>query len=123
MDIEECANNSIPDVEIKDNLENENGYPNEGNEQKQEFWLWRMLKSETGEGSISSYAHHPLNKDDNDYVGQIIRGFTGMLGNLNFAILDILLGSMGFIKDKKSTVNDVEYEESKPTIVNGRMNV
>jgi hypothetical protein len=128
MNIEENAENYIPNDENSgENINNENGYPNEGNEQKKESNFWSMLKAQTGEGSIKSYSNHPLNMKNNDYVGQIIRGLTGMLGTLNFAILDILLGSFGFIKEKKDvtdySISDVETEnpinKGKPNVVNG----
>jgi hypothetical protein len=129
MKIEEKAENYIPNIdnqEIPSN--NENGFSNEGNEVKKESSIMSMLKAQTGEGSIKSYSNHPLNMKNNDYVGQIIRGLTGMLGSLNFAILDILLGSFGFIKEKKDTTlytveetnEDMNKSQNGPTIRNGQ---
>jgi hypothetical protein len=129
MQIEESASDFIPNEEENKEETPINGYPNEGQEQsKKGSKIIEMLKKETGEGSIASYEHHPLNRNGDNNISQIIRGCTGMLGNLNFAILDIVLGSMGFVKDKQNNVNDVEYKEVKkthnpvkgPTIVNGQ---
>lgn len=137
MNIEESASNYIPNNEIKsDELSRENGYPNEGSEQPKQNSFWSMLKSETGEGSIQSYSNHPLNLKSNDYVSQIIRGLTGMIGSLNFAIIDIFLGGFGLFKEKRDhvdyeVVNDSDEkvnhnkknDMSGPTIVNGQRNV
>ena len=135
MILEESASNYIQN-EAEEKVSSENGYPNENSipQEKPENWLWKMLKSPTGEGSIQSYSNHPLNTKNNDYVGQIIRGLTGMMGQLNFAILDILLGSFGLIKEKKDVTNYTtedtqEYNsnthgniqtEPRPSIINGQ---
>jgi hypothetical protein len=126
MKLEESANNYIPNEDKEENnINNESGFNNDENEQKSSNSIINMLKAQTGEGSIQSYSNHPLNMNNNNYVGQIIRGLTGMLGSLNFAILDILLGSFGFIKEKKETVNyTIEDEDiKKPSWVNGQPNV
>jgi hypothetical protein len=140
MNIDQSADNYIPEEEIPKTENNmENGYPNQGNEIHQNK-LWDMITSETGEGSINSYTNHPLNKDNNKNISQIIRGFTGMLGKLNYSLLDILLGSMGFIKDKNDVTdytvssdqdikdnvnNNYKNDISKkgPTIINGKDSV
>jgi hypothetical protein len=137
MIIEESASNYIPNDEVKIGEPIiDNGYTNEGNEIKKENWFVTMIKSQTGEGSISSYDNHPLNIKNNDNIAQIIRGLTGMLGSLNFAILDIILGSLGFVKEKKDNENNYSIPDQKesinknydrneemrkgPTIVNGQ---
>jgi hypothetical protein len=51
-----------------------------------------ILKAETGKGDIEDYISHPLNLKKNKGIAQILRGLTGLLGNLNLAIVDILLG-------------------------------
>lgn len=128
MNIEESASNYVPTEETTENIEQENKGINEVKEDKGN-WLINMLKSETGEGTIQSYNNHPLNIKSNNYVSQIIRGMTGMLGSLNFAILDIILGGLGFAKETKE--NDVSYtieddiinkknSQDGPTIVNGQ---
>jgi len=128
MQIEESANNYIPKDE-EEQVNPENGYPNEGNERKENSIL-KMLKSETGEGTIQSYNNHPLNMKNDNYVSQMIRGLTGMMGSLNFAILDIILGGFGFAKEKRENVSYevVKDEDNKnpiqgPSVVNGHRNV
>jgi hypothetical protein len=106
MILEESASNYIPNDEETQKENPINGYPNESvNNEKSESWIMKMLKSETGEGTIQSYSNHPLNTKNNDYISQIIRGLTGMLGSLNFAILDIILGTFGLAKESKDITN------------------
>lgn len=62
-----------------------------------------FLRSETGSGSIEDYLEHPLNFDKSRGVAQILRGLTGIAGNLNLAVIDIALGSLQIMKDKRAT--------------------
>jgi hypothetical protein len=67
-----------------------------------------ILKSKTGEGSIADYQDHPLNFNNNKYVGQILRGLTGILGALDLAIIDISMGLLGLFKDRNIVKEDNE---------------
>ncbi|MGA3282468.1 MAG: hypothetical protein ABSD50_15980 [Smithella sp.] len=132
MNIEENASNYIP-------KEEENTISPEQNENpinvKKSNSIFNMLKSETGEGTIQSYNNHPLNAKNNNSISQIIRGLTGILGSLNFGILDIILGCLGYAKEKKDESNPIiendiprnNYEDNshknKPSVVNGIRNV
>jgi hypothetical protein len=51
-----------------------------------------FLKSETGAGDLAEYIYHPFNFNNSKPVARILRGATGMFGNINLAIADILLG-------------------------------
>jgi len=129
MKLEENASNYIPkDEEIGNNPESTENTINvkKGNS------ILNMLKSETGEGTIDSYKNHPLNGKNNNSISQIIRGLTGILGSLNFGILDVILGCLGYVKEKKDntymspTENDIprnNYEDNThkdtPSVVNG----
>jgi hypothetical protein len=123
MDIEESASSYIPNDEETEKINTEipENIPKKNS-------LFNMLKSETGEGTILSYNNHPLNIKNDKNVSQIIRGLSGILGSLNYAILDIILGCFGFAKEQNET-QDVEFEEVKkenvkgPTVVNGQKNV
>lgn len=64
------------------------------------FRIPEFLKAKTGEGSIESYLDHPLNFVKSKALAQIIRGLTGMFGALNYAIIDIVMGSLNFVKGK-----------------------
>lgn len=54
-------------------------------------WL-QWLKSEPGPGDVDSYRQHPLNWDGSYEVAQVLRGLTGLLGNLRLAVVDLLMG-------------------------------
>lgn len=71
-----------------------------------------ILKSKTGEGSIEDYKDHPLNFNNNKYIGQILRGLTGILGALDLAIIDISMGILGFFKDRNVSRETLESEEN-----------
>ena len=104
MNIEENAENYIPNEEEKIETETQD-IPVKENK------FLKILLSQTGEGTITSYENHPMNFKNNTSISQILRGFTGMLGNLNFALIDIFLGSMSFFKDRNSNYVEIEEEE------------
>lgn len=53
-----------------------------------------VLFSPTGEGPIEKYIDHPLNLHSSRGSARMIRGFTGIAGNLDYAIIDIALGAI-----------------------------
>lgn len=56
-------------------------------------WLdW--LQSEPGPGEVESYIGHPLNWDNSLPVARLLRGLTGLVGNLRLAIVDLVVGSL-----------------------------
>lgn len=60
-----------------------------------------FLQAKTGEGSIEDYIDHPMNVGRSKGLAQLIRGFTGLFGALDLAIIDIVVGLMQFTKEKK----------------------
>lgn len=60
-----------------------------------------FLQAKTGEGSIDSYIEHPMNINKSRGLAQVIRGFTGLFGALDLAIIDIVVGLMQFTKERK----------------------
>lgn len=66
-----------------------------------------FLKAPTGSGSIDSYIEHPMNFNNSKSLAQVIRGFTGMLGSLDLAIIDIVIGGLNFAKERKPNANTV----------------
>jgi len=64
---------------------------------------FEWLKAETGPGSIESYLDHPLNAASSRGIAQILRGFTGLCGSLNLAVLDIVLGALETVKEKRAS--------------------
>jgi hypothetical protein len=60
-----------------------------------------FLKAPTGEGAVEDYMDEPLNFDKSKSTARILRGFTGLLGALNLAIIDIVIGMLEKIKERK----------------------
>jgi len=54
--------------------------------------LLEWLLSPTGDGELSDYLTHPLNWDGTDATARIVRGITGLCGNLRLALVDIAVG-------------------------------
>lgn len=69
-----------------------------------------ILTAKTGEGSIEDYINHPLNFKGSRGMAQMIRGFTGIAGELDYAIIDIALGAFQYTKEGKAAnvLNDQE---------------
>lgn len=58
------------------------------------------LKAPTGSGHLEEYKTHPLNWNGSKPVARIIRGFSGLLGELNFAVIDIIIGFFELSNEK-----------------------
>lgn len=65
------------------------------------FPEFSFLRTPTGEGAIEDYLQHPLNINNSKGMAQILRGFTGIAGDLKLAVIDIFLGSINLIKENK----------------------
>ena len=63
-----------------------------------------LLKAQTGAGQVEDYQEHALNYNGSKSVARIIRGLTGLLGELNYAVVDIIMGVLEFSKDRKKAV-------------------
>lgn len=61
-----------------------------------------FLKARTGAGSIETYLDHPLNRTHSHGVAQILRGVTGLAGDLDLAVVDIGLGVLQVMKERKA---------------------
>ena len=51
-----------------------------------------LAKTPSPSKSVDSYQSHPLNYDGDESTSRIIRGASGLLGNLDKASVDILVG-------------------------------
>jgi hypothetical protein len=60
------------------------------------------LSTPTGEGSVEDYMEHPLNFMKSKGIAQILRGLTGFFGNLKLALIDVALGALQFIKERRA---------------------
>jgi len=63
-----------------------------------------FLTAKTGPGSVEDYIDHPLNFKQSKGMAQMIRGFTGIAGELDLAIVDITLGAFNYAKEEKANV-------------------
>ena len=59
-----------------------------------------FLAAPTGSGTIEEYVDHPLNFDRTKSTARILRGLTGICGELNYALIDIGLGVIEKIKER-----------------------
>lgn len=60
-----------------------------------------FLLAPTGPGSIDDYVDHPLNAQQSKGLAQMLRGFTGLCGALDYAIVDIGLGAVTYMQEGK----------------------
>lgn len=65
-----------------------------------------FLAAPTGDGPIEAYIEHPLNFDHAKSTARILRGATGICGNLNYALVDIALGVIEKIQEKGKKQNE-----------------
>lgn len=74
-----------------------------------------FLKAKTGEGAISDYLNHPLNFNQSEGMARVIRGVTGLMGDLDLAIVDVFVGALDLFKSKTkgAKTNDVYGGASK----------
>lgn len=68
-----------------------------------------FLLAKTGAGAIEEYIDHPLNFDGEKSTARILRGLTGIAGELDYAIIDIGLGVIEKIKEKGTQKNGFNY--------------
>lgn len=65
-----------------------------------------FLLSPTGPGPVESYIDHPFNTSGSKGTARILRGLTGIMGDLNYAIVDIVLGSVEVVQEGKKVVKN-----------------
>lgn len=61
------------------------------------FWE-KLFSAESPEKKISDYENHSLNYDHSEGMSRIIRGTEGLIGGLDRAILDIVVGVIQKVK-------------------------
>lgn len=68
-----------------------------------------FLLAKTGPGAVEEYIEHPLNFDGEKSTARILRGLTGIAGELDYALIDIGLGCLEKIKEKRAPKNGFNY--------------
>lgn len=66
------------------------------------------LRAKTGPGPIEDYVDHPMNPRGSKGIAQILRGVTGIAGDLDLAVLDIALGTIEVMKERKNAAAQPE---------------
>lgn len=61
-----------------------------------------FLAAQTGEGAVEEYLEHPLNFDHTKSTARILRGCTGLCGQLDYALIDIALGIIEKLRGKEN---------------------
>lgn len=70
-----------------------------------------FLKAPTGSGSVSEYVDHALNFNNSMGMARVLRGVTGLMGDLNLAIVDIVVGALDVLKTSKgANKNDIRND-------------
>lgn len=67
-----------------------------------------FLLAPTGPGAIEEYVDHPLNYDGAKSTARILRGLTGIAGSLDYALIDIGLGLIEKVQEKKKGAQNGE---------------
>lgn len=70
-------------------------------------FIKKIITAETGAGSVESYINHPMNFNESKSVARILRGLTGMFDNLNYAIIDVIIGGLDLLKSRRNNNYDV----------------
>lgn len=70
-----------------------------------------FLLAKTGAGAVEEYIEHPLNFDGEKSTARMLRGLTGIAGELDYALIDIGLGALEKIKEKRAPKNGFNYAE------------
>lgn len=65
------------------------------------FNPFNVLRVKTGAGSISDYMDSPLNFNHSTATAQILRGVTGIAGELDLAVIDITIGVINLITERR----------------------
>jgi hypothetical protein len=107
--LDDIANEKVEDVaggaaEVAEESFDE--VPLQSNSRMNELFS-KILTAETGEGSIEDYIDHPMNFKKSEGLAQILRGFTGIIGNLKLAIIDIVFGALRFSNEGKAGKDNV----------------
>lgn len=78
----------------------EGGQNIETEKQQFSFQIPNFLKAPAISVPIEEYQNHTLNFDKKKSTGRIIRGLEGLLGALNYAIIDLIMGIVEKTKEK-----------------------
>jgi hypothetical protein len=98
----EVGGNVPHETFMEDDLTTPEDAPSRGGE-----FIKKIMTAPTGSGSIESYVNHPMNFNESKSVARILRGLTGMFDNLDYAIIDIIIGGLDLLKSRRKNNYDV----------------
>lgn len=102
IDLNKPVGESIEDIPF-DGPYVEDSETSQESEKKQGVSIdFSILKTPTGRGSIEERISHSMNFSKSRGVAQIIRGLEGFFGGLDLAIIDIIMGFVEVIKERRA---------------------
>ena len=67
-----------------------------------------FLLKKTGPGPVESYLDHPMNPKRSKGRARFLRGCTGIAGDLDLAVIDIVIGGAEMIMEGRQGKNDID---------------
>jgi hypothetical protein len=67
-----------------------------------------FLLKKTGPGPVESYLDHPMNAKRSKGRARFLRGCTGIAGDLDLAIIDIVIGGAEMMMEGRQGTNDID---------------
>lgn len=67
-----------------------------------------FLLKKTGPGEVESYLGHPMNPKRSKGRARFLRGCTGIAGDLDLAIIDIVIGGAEMMMEARAGTNDID---------------
>lgn len=61
-----------------------------------------FLMKKTGPGTVESYLDHPMNPKRSRGFARVLRGLTGIAGDLDLAIIDIVIGGFEMVMERRA---------------------
>lgn len=104
------ANTSIEEEMAQANPENTDVIQGEASAEVSEGTTWRDILLADAPADDAKYQSHALNWDNQESTAKIIRGFEGITGNLNKAVLLIVMG----VIQKVTEYQESEKEDKNP---------
>lgn len=71
-------------------------------------FIEKLLTSDSSPKSVESFKTHALNWDGKESTARIIKGLEGLLGNLDKAVIDLLMGTIQKTREFIESTKKVE---------------
>jgi hypothetical protein len=106
------ADTSIEEEMAQSNPENTDVIQGEAPEAGSSGTSWQDILLADAPQDDGTYQSHALNWDNQESTGQIIRGFEGITGNLNKALILIVMGVIQKVSEYQEGDKEQENEEN-----------